>query len=75
MAKIKKRDVKNMSPQEQLAKLVELRKELMKMNAKRSMGVTLESPGRIRMIKRTIARILTFQHMNKNKTGGSVQKT
>ncbi|MDO8556693.1 MAG: 50S ribosomal protein L29 [Nanoarchaeota archaeon] len=63
-----------MSSQEQQAKLVELRKELMKLNAKRSMGVTLESPGRIRMLKRTIARILTFQHM-KSKTGGSTSKT
>ena len=74
MAKIKKRDLKNMSSQEQESKLLELRKELMKLNAKRSMGVTLESPGRIRMIKKTIARILTFQHM-KSKSGGSASKT
>ena len=72
MAKIRKSDLKAMPPQEQQAKLLELRKELMKLNAKRSMGVTLESPGRIRMLKKTIARIFTYQQQ---KQGGSVPKT
>ncbi len=65
MAKIKKRDLKNMPPQEREAKLKELNKELMKLNAKRAMGVTMESPGRIKMIKKTIARIHTFQKQSK----------
>ncbi|HLC55126.1 MAG TPA: 50S ribosomal protein L29 [Candidatus Nanoarchaeia archaeon] len=71
MAKIKKRDLKSMPLQEMASKLKDLQKELMKLNAKRAMGVTPESPGRIKMIKKTIARIHTFQ---KQSEGGMSQK-
>lgn len=40
-------------------KLLELRKELMKQNAQIAAGTTPKSPGQIRTIKRTIAKILT----------------
>ena len=42
-------------------KLNELRKELIKINSQVSMGTLPENPGRIKEIRRTIARILTFK--------------
>ena len=70
MAEIKKRDVKNMTAQEREARVKELQKELMKINTKRAMRVTPENPGRIKMIKKTIARMHTFQ---KQQEGGKTQ--
>lgn len=39
-------------------KLVELKKELMKANAQIAVGTALSNPGNVRVIKRTIARIM-----------------
>ena len=47
------------------ARLKELKKELMKINTQKSTGSTPENPGKIKQIKRTIARILTILN-NKN---------
>jgi len=47
---IKADDIRKMSPEERLKKLNELREELMK----------LSNPGKIRAIRKTIARILTI---------------
>ncbi|KSW12759.1 50S ribosomal protein L29 [Pyrodictium occultum] len=51
-------DIRKMSPEERLKKLEELREELVKLRLKASVG-TLENPGAIRAIRKTIARILT----------------
>lgn len=40
--------------------LEELKKELMKLNAKVAVGTALENPMQIRIVKRMIARILTL---------------
>ena len=42
-------------------KLRELSKELIKINAQIAMGTVPENPGKIKEIKRTIARIKTMQ--------------
>jgi ribosomal protein L29 len=48
-------------PNENLkTKLVELRKELIILNAKRARGTNLEKPALIKNTRRTIARILTL---------------
>ena len=51
--------------------LKELEKELIKLNTQVSTGTTLESPGRVRAVKRTIARINTFMNQTK---GGVTEK-
>ncbi|MET1100890.1 MAG: 50S ribosomal protein L29 [Pyrodictiaceae archaeon] len=51
-------DIRKMSREERLKKLRELREELAKLRLKAAMG-TLENPGAIRAIRKTIARILT----------------
>ena len=40
-------------------KLVELKKELMKYNSQRSSGTPPENPGRVKEVRKTIARIYT----------------
>jgi len=51
-------DIRKMSPEERLRKLQELREELAKLRLKAAVG-TLENPGQIRAIRKSIARILT----------------
>ncbi len=43
-------------------KKAELKKELVKMNAQVAIGTALKSPGQVREIKKTMARILTIEH-------------
>ncbi len=51
-------DIRKMSREERLKKLQELREELVKLRLKAAVG-TLENPGAIRAIRKSIARILT----------------
>jgi large subunit ribosomal protein L29 len=50
-----------MSSTERRRKLLELRNELMKMVATVKSGGAVENPGRIRELRRAIARILTVE--------------
>jgi len=51
-------EIRNMTREERIKKLEELRQELINLEGKVRGGV-VESPGRIKVIKRDIARILT----------------
>lgn len=55
MAKI---NFKKMNEKELNEKYVELRKELMNINVQISSGTTPKSPGQVRVIKKSIAKIL-----------------
>jgi len=55
---LRMKDIRSMSREERIKKLEELREELVKLRLKASVG-TLENPGAIRAIRKTIARILT----------------
>ena len=48
-------------------KLRELNREMIKINAQISMGTVPENPGKIKEIRRTIARIKTLQNNNRGK--------
>jgi large subunit ribosomal protein L29 len=65
MAIIKRNELKQMGKENLKNKLVELRKELIKVNAQISTGTPPENPGRVREIKKTIARILTILNQPK----------
>jgi len=52
-------------------KLVELRKELMKANSQIAIGTIPKNPGRVKEMKRTIAKILTVR---KEKSKGGSKK-
>ena len=60
MAKLKAKDVRNMTPQEREKKLDETRKELQLARAVNSSGGSQANPMAIREARRTIARILTI---------------
>ena len=70
MAIIKKSELKQMQKTEE--KLVELKKELMKFNSQRAVKSSIENPGRIKELKRSIAKILTIQ--NQQRTNGGASK-
>ena len=63
----KQKDLAKASETELNSKLEDLKKELIKLNAQRATGTTMENPSRIRTIRRAIARINTFL---KNKPKG-----
>ena len=46
-------------------RMIELRKELIKVNAQVSTGTVPENPGNVKNIKKTIARILTIKTQKK----------
>lgn len=62
MSKMKIKDLRSMSKEDLNSKLVELRKELIKHNAQIATGTMPKSPGQIREIKKTIAKILTIAY-------------
>ena len=57
---MKTKDLRSMSPADLKSKLIELRKELIKHNAQIATGTTPKSPGQVRDIKKTIAKIMTI---------------
>ena len=56
----KAKDLRTMSKADLDSRLVELRKELIKHNAQIATGTTPKSPGQVREVKKTIAKILTI---------------
>lgn len=67
MAILKPDEIRKMSNEERLAKLRELKAELMRLRAQQASGAPLDNPGRIRAIRKTIARILTIINEEKRK--------
>ena len=59
MAILKKTEIKQMPANLINEKINDLKKELIKLNAQVATGTRPENPGRIREIKRTIAKLLT----------------
>ncbi|MDD5417956.1 MAG: 50S ribosomal protein L29 [Candidatus Nanoarchaeia archaeon] len=59
MAVLKIKDIKKMEEKEMEKKLSELRIELMKARTKIASGTAPENPGKVREIRKAIARILT----------------
>ena len=57
---MKIKDLRSMSQGDLNSKLTELRKELVKHNAQIATGTTPKSPGQVREVKKTIAKILTI---------------
>ena len=66
MAILKMKKIREMNQEELDERLKELRMELAKENGASEIGGTVKSPGRIKEIRRTIARIMLI----KNEKGG-----
>lgn len=56
---LKIKEIRDMPKEELKNRLDELRKELIKLNAQIATGTTPKSPGQLKQIKKTVARILT----------------
>ena len=61
MAILRVKEIRKMKPEERVEKLNELYAELRTLRAKVAAGAAVENPGRLRELRRTIARILTIQ--------------
>lgn len=56
---MKSKDIKSMSKEKIESQLLELRRELIKLNTQIATGTTLKNPGQVKNIKKNIARLLT----------------
>lgn len=67
---MKAKELKLMNEFDLESKVIELKKELMKINSQIAIGTLPKSPGKIKSMKRTIAKILTIKR-EKSMKGGS----
>ena len=59
---MKVKELKLMNEPDLENKIIELRKELMKINSQIAIGTALKNPSKVREMKRTLAKILTIKH-------------
>ena len=59
---MKTKELRALNNQAAESQLLELRKELMKINSQIAIGTVPKNPSRVKEIKRTIARIYTIQN-------------
>jgi large subunit ribosomal protein L29 len=64
LAILRKRELKQMLPEERTKKIAELRAELTTIRTQVKSGGTVENPSRVRELRRTIARLLTVQNLS-----------
>lgn len=64
---MKIRDLNQLAEKELDEKFEEIQKELMKFNAQIASGTTPKSPGQVKNLKKTIAKILMLKNRKKNK--------
>ena len=56
------KELKTMNEQDLRGKLSELRKEHMKNSAQRALGSSIKNPGKLRQVRKTIAKITMLLH-------------
>lgn len=59
---LRKREIKQLLPEERRKKVAELRAELTTVRTAVKSGGTVENPARIRELRRTIAKLLTMEN-------------
>ncbi len=64
---LRKREIKQMLPEERNQKVTELRAELTTIRTMVKSGGTVDNPARIRQLRRTVARLLTAEHQSAKK--------
>ncbi len=62
MPVLRKREIRQMLPEERRKKITELRAELTTIRTSVKSGGTVENPARIRELRRTVARLLTAEN-------------
>lgn len=71
MAILRPKDIRNLKEKDIEKRLRELKLDMAKERANISIGATTISPGKIKEIRRTIARLYTIQKEQSMKTGAS----
>ena len=61
MKELKKKDLRKLSPRELDSKLAEIRAELVREKAASEVKGAVKNPGRIRELRRMVARIMTIK--------------
>ncbi len=74
MAIIRKQELQNITEEHIESKILELSKEMMKLQAQRAVGTAIDNPGKIKEIRRTIARLVTIRESRKKLEGGKKKK-
>lgn len=64
---MKSKDIKSLTPEDITKKLVEVKKELMKLNSQIASGTTPSSPGQVKQLKKTVARLITQLNQKESK--------
>ncbi len=59
---LRMKDIRRMTPEERMRKLMELRTELVRLRTVIKAGGAVENPSRIRELRKAIARILTVEN-------------
>ena len=59
---LKVKEIRDLTPKERSEKLIELKRELLYERGVAAMGGSPPSPGKIRQLRASIARILTIMH-------------
>jgi large subunit ribosomal protein L29 len=67
------KEIRDMPSEERMKRLNELRTELLRLKTMVKAGGAIENPARIRVLRKTIAQILTIEH--EQKLGIETQKT
>ena len=62
MSILKKSELKHITSEAIEERMKELNKELMKYDSQRAVGTAIENPGRIKEIRRSIAKLLTIRN-------------
>src|SRR5208283_258940 len=65
MARMRIKEIVDMSPEARTSKLVDLRAELARIRTMINAGGAVENPTRVRELRKTIAQILTVENENK----------
>jgi large subunit ribosomal protein L29 len=65
------KEIKSMPESDKKEKEAELRKELMKLRAQAATGTNPQSPGKIKQIRKTLAKIIT----SRKQAGGGLTKS
>jgi large subunit ribosomal protein L29 len=73
MAILKVKQIREMKPEELAKKLSELKLELAKEHGNVKMGRPVKNPGKIREMRRAIARLTTIKHQTKGQTKGQTK--
>ena len=68
---MKAKELKIMNELDLENKIIELKKELMKINSQIAIGTIPKSPGKVKEMKRTIAKILTLKNQKVSNKGGA----